>query len=141
LHGLTEGRIHGRKSNNRDDVKAIRRVGKEYLEATNAGNPERCIATMAPDVIIIPPGRPAVVGKERVRRLSQDYHKTFDLKYRLVYDQIEVRKDLGFVRSTVTGKRISKPDGRVEKAVWRNFWVVKKQADGKWKFWRIMVNS
>ena len=124
-----------------DDVKAIKKVGEEYFEATNVGDPDRCMATMAPDVIIMPPERPSIVGKEQLRRLSHDYHTTFELKYLLVYDEVEVTGDLGFARATVTGTRTSRSDGRVEKLVWRNLWIVKRQADGKWKFWRIMFNS
>jgi len=117
-----------------DDVEAIKKVGREYFEATNAGDPDRCIATMAPDVIIMPPDRPSIVGARQLRRLSHDYHETFELKYRLVYDQIDVEGILAFARATVTGKRKSKSDGRIEKVVWRNLWVLKRQPDGEWKF-------
>jgi len=130
-----------RQATTDDDVKAIKKVGEEYFEATNVGDPDRCMATMAPDVIIMPPERPSIVGKEQLRRLSHDYHTTFELKYLLVYDEVEVTGDLGFARATVTGTRTSRSDGSVEKLVWRNLWIVKRQADGKWKFWRIMFNS
>ena len=124
-----------------DDVKAIKKLGNEYFEAANAGNPDRCVATMASDVIIMPPNRASIVGTEQLRRLSHDYHATFELKYELVYDEVETTGDLGFARTTVTGTRTAKSDGSVEKLVWRNLWIVKRQADGKWKFWRIMFNS
>jgi uncharacterized protein (TIGR02246 family) len=124
-----------------NDVKAIKRLGKEYFEATNVGDADGCIAMMAPDVIIMPPNRPSIVGAEQLRRLSHEYHSTFELKYNLAYDEVETVGHLGFARSTVTGTRTSKSDGRVEKLAWRNLWIVKRQADGKWKFWRIMFNS
>lgn len=130
-----------RQATTDDDVKAIKKVGEEYFEATNVGDPDRCIATMAPDVIIMPPGRSSIVGREQLRRLSHDYHGTFELKYHLVYDEVEATGDLGFARTTVTGTRTSRSDGSVEKLVWRNLWIVKRQDDGKWKFWRIMFNS
>ncbi len=130
-----------RQATTDDDVKAIKKVGEEYFEATNVGDPDRCIATMAPDVIIMPPGRPSIVGKEQLRRLSHDYHTTFELNYHLVYDEVEATGDLGFARTTVTGTRTSRSDGSVEKLVWRNLWIVKRQDDGKWKFWRIIFNS
>jgi len=129
-----------RQATTDDDVKAIKKVGEEYFEATNIGDPDRCIATMAPDVIIMPPDRPSIFGKEQLRCLSHDYHTTFELKYHLVYDEVEARGDLGFARTTVTGTRTSRSDGSVEKVVWRNLWIV-RQDDGKWKFWRIIFNS
>lgn len=65
----------------------------------------------------------------------------FELNYHLVYDEVEATGDLGFARTTVTGTRTSRSDGSVEKLVWRNLWIVKRQDDGKWQFWRIMFNS
>ena len=129
------------KATTDDDVKAIKRLGEEYFEATNVGDAERCTALMAPDVIIMPPNRPSIAGTEQLRRLSHEYHSTFELKYNLVYDEVTAIGHLGFARSTVTGTRTSKSDGGVEKLAWRNLWIVKRQADGQWKFWRIMFNS
>ena len=126
---------------NDDDVKAIKALGEEYFIAANAGDPNRCNATMAPDVIIMPPDHPPVVGKQEIRRLSHDYHAKFKLDYSLVYDEVETAGDWGFARATVTGTRTFKSDGRLEKVSLKNLWIVKRQADGKWKFWRIMFNS
>jgi ketosteroid isomerase-like protein len=123
------------------DREAIEQVGKEYFAATNAGAPERCIATVAADVIIMPPGRPSITGKEQLRSLSNDYHTRYELSYKLVYDEIDVRGDVAFVRTTVAGKRKSKADGSIEDVIWRNLWILKRQDDGQWKFWRIMFNS
>jgi ketosteroid isomerase-like protein len=72
------------------DVKAIKRLGEEYFAATNAGDPDRCWAVMATDVIIMPPDRPSIVGKGEIRRLSHDYHATYELNYTLVYDEAEM---------------------------------------------------
>ena len=124
-----------------DDVKAIKRLGEEYFAATNAGDPDRCLAVMAPDVIIMPPDRPSIVGKEEIHRLSHHYHATYELDYTLVYDEVETAGDWGLARATVTGTRTHKTGGRIEKVSWRNLWIVKRQDDGKWKFWRIIFNS
>jgi uncharacterized protein (TIGR02246 family) len=124
-----------------DDVKAVKRLGEEYFEASNVGDADRCVAMMTPDVIIMPPNRPSIMGTEQLRRLSREYHSTFELRYNLAYDEVETIGNFGFARSTVTGTRTSKADGSVEKLAWRNLWIVKRQADGNWKFWRIMSNS
>ena len=129
------------RNNHNDDVSAIKKLGEQYFEATNAGNADRCIATMAPDVIIMPPNVPSIVGTEQLRLLSGDYHAKYSAKYKLIYDEVEVVGDFGFARTTVTGTRTSKSDGTVERLVWRNLWIVKRQADGEWKFWRIIYNS
>ncbi len=123
-----------------DDVKAIKKVGEEFFAATNAGDLDRRMATMAPDAIIMPPDRPPILGKGEIRRLSHDYQATFEEKCILVYDEVETAGNWGLVRATVTGTRTSKSGGEVEKLSLKNLWIVKRQADGKWKFWRIMFN-
>ncbi len=48
-----------------DDVKAIKKLGEDYFGATNVGDPDRCMAARAPDVIIMPLDRRSIVGKKR----------------------------------------------------------------------------
>jgi ketosteroid isomerase-like protein len=100
-----------------DDVKAIKELGEEYFEAANLGDANRCIATMAPDVVIMPAGRPSIVGSEELRHVSHDYHAKFKLNYTLVYDEVEVIGDLAFARATSTGTPTASSDGSVENLI------------------------
>ena len=123
-----------------DDVKAIKKLGEDFFAGVNAEDLDRRMATMDPDVVIMPPGRPSIVGKEAVRRLSHDYSAAFEEKCSLDYDEVERVGHWGFARATVTGTRTSRSGGGVEKVSLKNLWIVKRQADGEWKFWRIMFN-
>jgi ketosteroid isomerase-like protein len=124
-----------------DDVKAIRSPGEEFFEGVAAGDLDRRMATMVPGTIIMPPDRPSIVGRDKIRQLSHDYAAAYDEQCSLVYDEIETAGNWGFVRVTVTGTRTSKSGGRIEKVHLQNLWIVKKQPDGQWRFWRIMFNS
>lgn len=123
-----------------DDVKAIRKVGEEFFAGVNTGDLERRMATMEPDVVIMPPDRPSIVGTEELWRLSRDYAATFDEKCSVAYTEIEIAGDWGFAQATVTGTRTSKADGVVEPVDLKNLWIFKRHAGGEWKFWRIMFN-
>src|ERR1022692_41175 len=124
-----------------DDVEAIRKLGKEFFAAVNTGDLERRTATMDPDIVIMQPDRACIVGKEEFRRLSREYSSAHEEKCTLFYEEIQVIGSCAFVRSTVTGTRTAKSSGGVEKINLKNLWIVRKQADGQWKFWRIMFNS
>ena len=130
-----------RDSTNDADVAAIKKLGHDYFDATNASDPERAAATMASDVIIMPPESFPIVGKEEIRRLAREYHAAYELKYSLDYDEVQTAGDWGFARATVSGTRTSKSGGGVEQVSLKNLWILKKQADGQWKFWRIMFNN
>ena len=123
------------------DVDAIKALGREYFEAAGAADVNRCSVTMAPDVVVMPPGRQSIVGLEQLRRLSADYHATYEVKYTLSYEEVSVAGDIAVARATATGTRTSRSDSSVEKLQWRNLWVLRRQPDGSWKFWRIMFNS
>jgi ketosteroid isomerase-like protein len=129
------------KTTTSNDSKSIKELGEEFFAAVNAGDLNRRMATMDPDVVILPPGRPPIVGEKEMRRLSRDYAELFDEKCHVVYDEIEIIGNWGFVRANVTGTRTSKSDGGVEKVDLKNLWIVKRQPDGNWKFCRIMFNS
>jgi ketosteroid isomerase-like protein len=124
-----------------DDAEAIKKVGEEFFAGVNAGDLDRRMATMDRDVIIMPPNRPPIVGKEEVRRLSREYAATFEEKCSLAYDEVEVSGHWGYVRATVTGIRRHKSGGGIENLSLKNLWIVKRQPDGDWKFWRIIFNS
>jgi len=46
-----------------DDVKAIKKLGEEFFAGVNAEDLDRRMATMDPDVVIMPPGRPSIVQR------------------------------------------------------------------------------
>jgi len=50
-----------------DDVKAIKKLGEEFFAGVNAEDLDRRTATMDPDIVIMPPDRPSIVGKEEFR--------------------------------------------------------------------------
>ena len=124
-----------------DDVNAIKKLGEEFFAGVNTGDLDRRMSTVDPGAIIMPPDRPSIAGRDQIRRLSKNYSAIYEEKCTLVYDEVETAGDWGFARATVTGTRICKSGGGIEKVSLKNLWIVKRQADGKWKFWRIMFNS
>ena len=138
---LNEGDPMNARATANDDLQAIRKLGEEFFSAVAAADLDRRMATMDPDAVIMPPDRPSIVGKEEIRRLSYDYSAVFQEKCSVVYDEVETVGDWGFVRATVTGTRTYKSGGGVENVSLKNLWIVKRQADGQWKFWRIMFNN
>ena len=124
-----------------DDVRAIKDLAEEYFQSANNGNVEGCIATMAPDVIIMPPNRPSILGIEQLRGLSRDYHDWYEVRYSLSVDEVEVAGDIAFARATANGTRRHRGESSTENVAWRNVWILKRQPDKTWRFWRIIFNS
>jgi ketosteroid isomerase-like protein len=134
-------KLMDRNATTDDDVKAMKKLGEEFFAGVNAGDLDRRMATMHPEIVIMPPGRSSIVGKEEVRRLSSEYAETYEEKCSLVYEEVVAAGHWGFARATVSATRTSRSDGGVEKMSLKNLWIFKRQADGEWKFWRIIFNS
>jgi ketosteroid isomerase-like protein len=122
------------------DLLAIKKLGEEFFAAVNARDLERRMATMDSAVIIMPPDRPPIVGKEEVLRLSRDYVANFEETCSLAYKEVEVAGTWGFARAVVTATCRSKANGRIEELSMTNLWILRRQPDGEWRFWRIMFN-
>jgi ketosteroid isomerase-like protein len=66
----------------------------------------------------------------------------FDVDTELTSAEIQVAGDLAYERGTYTLKLTDKTTGQVVADVEnRHLHIMKRQSDGGWKTWRMMVNS
>jgi uncharacterized protein (TIGR02246 family) len=113
---------------------AIRAADARWLAAARAHDLERTVSFWSDDVYMMPPGGPAMVGKEALRHYVAGAFAIPDFSITWVTDHVWVAKagDLAYAVGTDT-IRMSSPEGKplVEHnkavAVWR------KEPDGAWK--------
>jgi len=113
---------------------AIRATDARWLAAAQAHDLEQTVSYWTDDVYMMPPGGPAMVGKEALRRYVAGAFTIPDFSISWVTDHIWVAKsgEVAYAVGTDT-IRLTTPDGKavVEHdkavAVWR------KQPDGSWK--------
>ena len=113
---------------------AIRAADARWLGAAQAHDLERTVSYWTDDVYMMPPGGPAMVGKEALRRYVAGAFAIPDFSISWVTDRIWLARsgDLAYAVGTDT-IRLSSSDGkRLEEhnksvAVWR------KEPDGEWR--------
>ena len=113
---------------------AIRATDARWLAAAQAHDLEQTVSYWTDDVYMMPPGGPAMIGKEALRRYVSGAFAIPGFSISWVTDRIWVAKsgDLAYAVGTDT-IRLTSPDGKpVEEhnkavAVWR------KEPDGSWK--------
>jgi uncharacterized protein (TIGR02246 family) len=113
---------------------AIRATDARWLAAAQAHDLEQTVSYWTDDVYMMPPGGPAMVGKEALRRYVAGAFTIPDFSITWVTDHIWVAKSAEVAYAVGTDTlRMTSPDGKpvVEHnkavAVWR------KGADGSWK--------
>ena len=108
-------------------------IHKEFVEAFNAGDLEALVALYEPEAVFVVDGNRPVIGIEAIREAYRGFlaaHPKISLETRGIYrrgDDIALLH--GRWKLTGTG-----PDGAEVSREGRNTEVVRRQADGSWKF-------
>jgi uncharacterized protein (TIGR02246 family) len=126
------------------DIAAIKEVLNQYAVAVNAGDIDLFASLWAEDGIQMPPGEPAVVGKEQIRQGMAPTMEAMNLDITISsVEEVKVYGDLGLLRCTYTLKATPKAGGP-EIAVepdGKDLCLVARQPDGSWKIAYDCFNS
>ncbi len=138
--GLAAGCSAQRNVNASAEEAAIRATDANWLAAASAHDLERILPFWADDATILPPGAPAVVGKEAIRQYVSAAFANPGFSITWKTDKVEVSQsgDLAYSAgtdrisfTTLDGKSLTEESRSV--AVW------KKQPNGSWKcIWDVM---
>lgn len=94
------------------------------------------------DAVISAAGSADAVGKPAIRKVYEDALAQNGLKVKFTTEELLVSGDLAYERGTYVIEVSSLEDGKVIANVTnRHIHILRKQADGSWKTWRMMTNS
>jgi uncharacterized protein (TIGR02246 family) len=123
------------------DEAAIRRTLSETEQRINQGD-LGFVDVFAKDAVIIAPSSPNIVGFEAIHALYGDMMKQASMTVHFSTEEVAVAGDLAYERGTYTLKISDKTSGKVlQDTKNKHLHIFKKQADGTWKTWRMMVSS
>lgn len=122
---------------------AIRDMAEEYGAAVAAGDFERFLTFFTEDVVIYPPGEPAVVGKQEFREWSKPLFDNLDMEETISYEDLKVAGDwaVGPYRYvfTTTPKEAKEDDETVTEEG-KGIVVLRRQPDESWKWSHVAWN-
>ena len=127
-----------------DDIAAIRELASGMAKAEMSGDAEFLTRMLAPDIVIMPPGVPALEGIEAcarwMRGVLADVQREFtaDLTYSTA--EITVSGDWAFERGTYCQTLTSRASGDVSEETGTYLRVYFNAGDGPWKVARIIWN-
>jgi uncharacterized protein (TIGR02246 family) len=125
------------------DTNAINALYVDWSKATAERGAEGYVAYWAADgAAVIPPGAPAVEGKEAIRQWIQKYLDEYTIKITgFVPGSMRVANGFATNRFTMSGELTSKKGGVPVKFIYKYLDVLQKQSDGSWKFVYRMWND
>lgn len=123
---------------------AIQMVINEHMDAVDSLDVDRILEVLTEDHVDMPPNMPRVVGKEAYRAYFTPFIGFFEgLKNREMsfeVDEFVVSGEWAFQNGRYSTKFVTQENVIIEDM--GNFvWMFRKDADGKWKWARVISNS
>lgn len=123
------------------DEATIRRTIADLEKRINQGD-TGFVDIFAKDAVIIAPGAPDVAGFDAIRTLYTEIMKQNSMTVHFSTEEVAVAGDLAYERGTYTLRIADKTSGRVVQDVKnKHLHILRRQPDGTWKTWRMMVSS
>jgi uncharacterized protein (TIGR02246 family) len=123
------------------DIAAIKDIQSQYCVAMETGDLELWLSTHADDMVKMGPDAPATYGKEELRASTKPLFDNFIIEMDFNCEEIQVNGDWAFARGTFTATMTPKAGGEPLYMDAKTISILKRQADGSWKFTRNCFNS
>ena len=118
----------------------IRNLLQTYQRGLNEANLELVRSVYTNDAIVIGQPFPTATGIEAIITLYADFLSKLDFNVQFDLLEMELRDDLGFIRTRSHGTIVPKGQKPAGSEGNREIFIVKK-IQGAWKFYRYIFNS
>jgi uncharacterized protein (TIGR02246 family) len=118
----------------------IRNLLKTYQRALNEADLDLVRSVYAKDAVVIGQPFPTATGIEAILALYADFLSKLDFNVQFDLLEIELRDDLGFIRTRSHGTIVPKGQKPTGSEGNREIFIVKK-IEGAWKFYRYIFNA
>jgi uncharacterized protein (TIGR02246 family) len=125
-------------------TQAVEQVIKEWINASNASDPDRLLTLVCDDLELIPPGQEPVTGAE-AHQLYRGFHEPYDFAFDSITKNIVVAGDWAFRRYSYDITLTPKAGGDAIKMQGHGIHMFRLQDDGSWcvakDFWNSVPPS
>jgi len=119
-----------------DDLRAIERQRRLWVDAVNAHDVDRHLELVTDDVVWFPPGRPAVSGKEGLAALLRPVFERFDLQFEITSPRVRRAGDWAVERGRFRTDLTSRTEGETGRHNGRYLVLWKRGSDRTWRIER-----
>jgi uncharacterized protein (TIGR02246 family) len=121
---------------------AVDAIWREYEASLLAGDADRWIGLWAEDGVQLPPGAPAVNGKEAIYAgIVSDLDMYEYTEFVIVPEELSVNGDMAISRGVYTVTFVAKTGGDPISFEGKYMTFISQQKDGTWKIYRDIFNS
>ena len=123
------------------DLTAIQSVIQQMLDASTARDLEAFVNLFTEDVIAMMPDQLPVIGKDAWRATVRGpFDRSTVEQLNMPSEEIVIAGDWAFERHNETVVLVDRANGQRRRAQAKGIWILRRQADGSWKFARYIYN-
>lgn len=120
-----------------NDELAIRRVIAAWLEATRAGDVDRVLPLMTPDVVFLVAGQPPMHGRDGFAAGMRTLLATHRIESDSTVDEVEVCGDLAWCRTTLEVRLLPLAEGgKALRRAGHTLSIFRRNGNGAWQLAR-----
>lgn len=123
------------------DDDAIRQLNRDFAAAMNAGDVDALVTMMTDDVVMMPPGAAPVHGAEAVRRTFDEMFEQVVLHETWTSVEVVVDGEHAYDWSRYNVRITARESGESVEEKGQNLFVARREAEGAWKYARLMWNT
>jgi uncharacterized protein (TIGR02246 family) len=122
-------------------VNEIRRMRRRWVDVVNAGDLDRYTQMLTRDAVWIPPGQPAVEGREAIRDWLRPLFDKYRYRFALSGSRVQLAGDWAVERGSFASKLTRKSGGDLQKH--RGTYIVlwRQNESGQWRIERYIDDS
>ena len=129
-------------ANDARDEQAIRKLTEDWLAAVRDRDVARLIGMVTDDVVFLPPGFPPIRGTPAVEAMYHNFFPQFaGVEQAATIEEVEVAGDWAFTWGFESLSLLPKTGGAGIQMQGKGMSILRRQADGSWKFARGINNS
>jgi uncharacterized protein (TIGR02246 family) len=115
------------------DAAAVRAVFEKIVADWNMGNLPAIIDSLAEDAVHMPPGAPALVGKNIITTDTTAFHNAYQDNWQVDIKSIEVSGDLALIRTEDRQVSKAKDGSHTESFTGKGVLVFRRTEEGGWE--------
>jgi len=124
-----------------DDIRAIKQLAADWRSGWLAGDADALLSLYVKEPVLMPQGRPVVIGKHAIGSLYRAVLNEFAFRSKGRLMEVEASGDWGYFWSTYTLRATPKAGGQPFKSKGKSVFIVKRDPGGAWKIARLIDNS
>ena len=124
------------------DVASVRAFLADAEKKFNTNDPDVFMPIFTDDAVIMGQGSADITGHDAIRAEYENALKQVGMELAFASGEVRVMGDLAYEQGTYTVKVSDKASHKVVQEIKnRHIHILRRQADGTWKTWRMMTNS